>query len=260
MTLISLTTTQIAAFRIAFEAIDALISDVMLVFTKDDIRIKDLDKTGKLLISAIFDTDKFDNYIYDHTSEKYKVGVSVESITKALKSNLSYDTMVMNINGTNGGIVDLSMTLISNSRGENKYCVIKTADVITSPDNISNMGYKCKFTINPTILSKYIKDLNHVCESVTFELNNASLILKGTINDKNDDKLVTSYNLKNGNVITINKVPNDNPSKKVSMNSLLLLNRCINLSPECSFYMSNDLPLLVSFPISSLGEIKILYL
>jgi len=260
MTLIKFSTTQISAFKTAFEAIDSLLSDVLFIFTDKDIRIKDVDKTGKLLISANFNSDKFDSYKYEHTSDKYKIGLSTDSIVKAIKTNLTYDVLTFEVNGTNGNEVSVTMTLVSHQRDEIKVCNLKKVNVITSPDNIASMEYSARCNINPTILSKYIKDLNHVAESIVIGITDENLVIAGIVDVKLDEKIIVTHNLKFGKIVTVDRDDSSKPSKKIPVQSLLLLTRCVNLSPECSIYLSNSLPLLVVFPLSSLGELKIVYL
>ena len=260
MTLINFTTTQISAFRIAFEAIESLISDVMFVFTKDDIRIKDIDKTGKLLISAKFEADKFDIYQYEHTSDKFKIGISTESIVKAIKSNLSYDVMSFSVCGLPASEYQVVMTLRSLSRDECKTCYLKKANVLASPDNIATMEYSAKCSMNPTLLSKYIKDLNHVSTSVSIGITDTEFVLTGIVDDKLESKIITTNKIKFGNTVSVERVDDEKPSKKIPITSLLLLNRCVNLNSVCDIYLSNELPLLISYPLSSMGEIKIVYL
>jgi hypothetical protein len=261
MTLITFTTSQISSLRIAFEAIDSLLSDVLFVFTEKDIRIRDVDKTGTLLISATFETDKFDKYEYTHSSATYKIGIATDSIVKAIKTNLPYDVLTFTVTGTNGGECGATITLTSAARNETKTCVLKVTNVMASSDKISTMEYGCQVTINPTLLSKYIKDLNHVCECVEIAISNEALILKGIIDDKHgDEKTVVEHVIKSGSALTIDKSGDVKPSKKIPITSLMMLNKCVNLYHECYIMLSDALPLLVTYPLSSMGHLKIVYL
>jgi hypothetical protein len=258
--LVTFTTTQISALRIAFEAIESLISDVMFVFSADAIRIKDVDKTGKLLISAKFETDKFDTYKFDHTTDMFKVGIATDSIVKAIKSNLSYDILTFEVKSDVGHEVEASITLTSIERKETKKCVLKKANVLSSSDNIATLLYDVECSISPSLLSKYIKDINNVADKVSIGVNVEGLYFKGFIDDKTNERLVVSHQLKHDGVFGMDIVDGSFPSKTVSINSLLLLNRCVNLCPKCLIYLSNNQPLLFIYPLSSMGELKLLFM
>lgn len=256
MTLISLSTSKISAFRIAFEAIESLVTDVVFVFSVDGIRIRDIDKTGNLLVSAKFEGSMFDEFLFDHTSDEYKIGIAVDTMVKSIKSNLTYDHLTFEVRDEVGKQPTITITMRSTVRDEDKVCTIKRADVISSDDNIFDMSFYAKCVINPTILSKYIKDLNHICEYVSIGVIDGAMTMDGIV----DDNTIVSYVIKNGNSVLVEKIDDEDHKKKMSIKRLMLLNKCVNLYPTMSLYLSNTLPLIAVYPMSSLGELKMVYM
>lgn len=261
MSLITFTTTQINAFRIAFEAIESLVSDVLFVFTPDGINIKDIDKTGNLLVSATFDSNKFDTYTMNESLSKYKIGVAVDTIVKAVKTNLPYDILTCEISDNIGNVTSMTITLTSTKRDEKKICPIKIADVLTTNKEIQPMTYDTTVDINPTILTKYIKDLNHVAESVSLNVSPNYFELIGTISQHTKTTPTVIYRIKNGQTVTISSEDNKAVhSKTITLKRLLLLNKCVNLSPTITMCISENKPLIFTLPMASLGDLKLLFL
>lgn len=261
MTLISFTTTQINAFRIAFESIESLVSDVLFVFSADGIHIRDIDKTGNLLVSASFEASKFDTYTFgnDETQlTKYKIGVAVDTIVKAVKCNLPYDILTCEIQDYSGNPISMVITLTSTKRDEKKICPIKITDVVSTNNDISPMEYDTTIEVNPTILTKYIKDINHVAETVCMNVCSSCMELIGTVTVKGKTTPSVIYKLKNGTTININ-TGDKVESKTISVKRLLLLNKCVNLSPIITIHLQESKPLVFVLPMASLGVLKLLY-
>jgi proliferating cell nuclear antigen PCNA len=252
MTLITFTTTQIGAFKIAFEAIESLVSDVLFVFTADGIHIKDIDKTGNLLVSAVFDASKFDTYTINKTV--LKLGVAVDTIVKAVKTNLPYDVLLCEVEDDN----QMTITLTSSKRGEKKVCPIKLTDVIATTKEIQTMSYDTTLEIDPNTLTKYVKDLNHVAESVILNVTPKHFELIGTVSTRDKTHTAVTYTIKNGPILTIQS--DVSTSKTITVKRLLLLNKCVNLSPVITMCISNGLPLIFTLPMASLGELKLLFI
>jgi hypothetical protein len=261
MSLITFTTTQINAFRIAFEAIESLVSDVLLVFTPEGIYIKDIDKTGNLLVSAFFDANKFDTYTLDESITKYKIGVAIDTIVKAVKTNLPYDILTCEIFPGPPSLTSITITLTSTKRDEKKICPIKITDVISSNKEIQTMIYDTTVDINPTILTKYIKDLNHVAESVILNVSPSYFELVGTVPHHTNTVPTVTYRIKNGNTVNISSDDNKTVhSKTLTVKRLLLLNKCVNLSPTITMCITENKPLIFTLPMASLGILKLLFL
>jgi hypothetical protein len=221
MTLISFSTTQISAFRIALEAIESLVSDVVFLFSPNGISIKDLDKTGNLLISAFFDAGKFDEYNFDCGYDTYKIGIPIDAMVRGIKSNLPYDVLTFTL--SNGNTTTITCNLTSKERNESKVCYIQPIDLAVNNNNIKEIVNTARIDISPSLISKYIKDLNHVCDTVRIELNNERMVLTGLV----EDKAVVSHFIKKGNTlgITIDDTTEGVPTKTISIKRLVLLNK-----------------------------------
>jgi proliferating cell nuclear antigen len=256
MSLVSFSTTQITSFKTAFEAINSFVSDVNFEFSKDGITIRDIDKTGKILISAFFDAQKFDSYVYDFTDEKTCIGVAIDTIVNSIKSNLIYDVLNFRFENIKKMQPTISITLYSKERNENKTCYIKLATVIPNNNTISELQYNARATISPITFTKFIKDLNHVCDVITIKLSKENLIFEGW----GENRLVISQNIKKSSSLEIiydDDIQIRSINKTVLVKYLILLNKCINLSQEVSIYLSNENPLLVEYPLASLGLLRL---
>lgn len=261
MTLITFSTTQLTAFRTAFEAINSLIPDANLEFSKDGLLIRDLDKTNTILVSARFEADKFDNYSYDCLSDKYNIGVVIENLVKCIKCNLSYDVITITIEDTKDTKPKLKIVMTSKDRNETKTCYPKLTNIVANTNNIKTMSYPSKITLQPSVLNKHIKDINHICDSVVIKLFDEGLLLMGYQED--EMAMVQALNKNNKmEIILDDETKVDDIEKKVIVKNLMLLNRCVNLANQVSIYIPSKKtkdPLVIEYPLASLGNMRLVY-
>ena len=261
MTLISFSTTQLNAFRTAFEAINSLIPDANLEFSKDGLLIRDLDKTNTILVSARFEADKFDNYSYDCPSDKYNIGVVIENLVKCIKCNLSYDVITITIEDDKDVKPKLKIVMTSKERNETKTCYPKLTNIVANNNNIKVMNYPSKITLQPSVLNKHIKDINHICDSVMVKLFADGLLLIGYQED--EVAMVQALNKNNKMEIILDDDVNlDDIEKKIVVKNLMLLNRCVNLATQVSIYIPSKKtkdPLVIEYPLASLGNMRLVY-
>jgi hypothetical protein len=178
-------------------------------------------------------------------------------MVRGIKSNLPYDVLTFTL--SNGNTTTITCNLTSKERNESKVCYIQPIDLAVNNNNIKEIVNTARIDISPSLISKYIKDLNHVCDTVRIELNNERMVLTGLV----EDKAVVSHFIKKGNTlgITIDDTTEGVPTKTISIKRLVLLNKCTNLTQEdISIFLSTGSPMIVSYPLSSLGTLKLVYI
>jgi hypothetical protein len=105
--ILELKTTQTAAIKVLTDTLNSLLTDVNFVFYPNIIEsdndnspkqtggliIKEINKTGTILVYVRLDADKFDIYNYNYHKNKIAVGINLSNLLKCLKCMSNYDTM-----------------------------------------------------------------------------------------------------------------------------------------------------------------------
>jgi proliferating cell nuclear antigen PCNA len=259
MVLVELSTTQMMAFKTAFEAINSLLSETNFEFSSNGITIRDIDKTGRILVSAVLEANKFDSYKFDCNYSKYNIGVNIDSIVRGIKCYLNYDILDFKFDSPKDVKPSMKIELSNKERNDKKICHIKMCSVMTNENVIKSLDYTYRATMKPQIFGKYIKDLNHICNNLTFKINKDKIIIYGYY----DDELTTEVHLNqitDGLSIISEVDTNCDVIKNIDMKYLLILNKCNNLSQEISMYFSNDHPITIEYPLASIGVLRMVLL
>lgn len=251
MVLVEFSTTQLQAFRTAFDAINSMISETTLEFSPTGITIRDLDKTGKILVSSHLEADKFDSYKYDSPYDTHRIGVNIDSIVKGIKSQLPYDVIEFKLIDNKGCKPSAYFTLKNKDRKDEKVCHLKLCSILTNPNAIKNLDYSYEITMNPSILGKYIKDLNHSCSKVSFLISPHQLTIQGF----GDDDMLMVFTINSSKNLSIITDTSEMMNKDVDIKYLMLLNKCNTITQEVSMYFSSQNPVTVKYPLSSIGVI-----
>ena len=113
MIILELKTTQSTAIKIVIDAINSLLTDANFDFfpynientenndsesneyksTIGGVILKEVNKTGKILVYMRLDADKFDVYKYNYHKKKLTLGIDISNLLKCLKCMSHFDTM-----------------------------------------------------------------------------------------------------------------------------------------------------------------------
>jgi len=106
MIILELKTAQSTAIKIVVDAINSLLNDANFDFypqyiIKNEnnekqtggIILKEINKTGKILVYMKLDADKFDIYNYNYHKDKLTLGIDINNLLKCLKCMSHYDTI-----------------------------------------------------------------------------------------------------------------------------------------------------------------------
>lgn len=258
MSLVNFSINQIKSFLECMMCIDKLLSTVDIIFNKDGFRITDVNKTTKIVIDIDFKASMLKNYIYNHDEPTLKIGVSIDNIIKAIKSNLQYNKLTFDI--TKNKVFKL--ILESTIRDETNTNIVelttnkKSSNInIDYPDNLSVVS------INSTIISKIIKDLNQTSDQTQIVFNNNFACINGIVNIDGKDTVISNRKFKYNNKCISKENPSNFIQNSVNLKttSLMILTKCIHLFETCYFKYDND-NFIIEYPISSYGTFKIIFI
>jgi hypothetical protein len=122
--ILELKTTQTAAIKVLTDTLNSLLTDVNFVFYPNSenqtggLIIKEVNKTGTILVYVRLDADKFDSFNYNYHKNKISLGINLSNLLKCLKCMSHYDTMIWAIDSED--INKLIIILESTERKEKK--------------------------------------------------------------------------------------------------------------------------------------------
>ena len=145
--ILELKTTQSSAIKIVIDAINSLLTDANFDFfpyniensennesesneyksTIGGVILKEVNKTGKILVYMRLDADKFDVYKYNYHKKKLTLGIDISNLLKCLKCMSHFDTMTWLVDDDD--INKLIIILESSEKKEKKTFKLNLMDI-----------------------------------------------------------------------------------------------------------------------------------
>lgn len=285
--IIELKTTQTTAIKIVVDAINSLLTDANLDFypyyiedTKKDnedsesiktseidpspetetkksiggIILKEVNKTGKILIYMRLDADKFDVYKYNYHKSKLSLGIDINNLLKCLKCMSNFDTMTWLVDDDD--INKLIIILESTEKKEKKTFKLNLMDIEEETYDISPIQFPYSIILPSQDFHKYCKDMATSTEKIEIKATSNRLFFSGKGEIGNIDFEVGETN---GGLSIISTTNNTNEIVQglFELKFLLIFTKCTNLCNQVTLFLKNDYPIILTYQIASLGEIKL---
>ena len=272
--ILELKTTQTAAIKILTDTLNSLLSDVNFIFypmyidenvedseekiNKDKkvggVIIKEINKTGTILVYTKLDADKFDNYIYNYNKNKLTLGLNLNNLLKCLKCMSNYDTMTWAID--NDDINKLIIILESSERKEKKTFKLNLMDLEEEKYEVEPIDFPYSITLPSQDFHKYCKDMSSATDKIELMCTNNKIIFSGNGELGQVEFEVGETN--GGLSIEVNSNCSDQIVQGLfELRFLIIFTKCTNLCSTVTLYLKNDYPLIVKYNIAALGEIKL---
>ena len=260
--IIELKTTQTAAIKIVIDAINSLLTDANFVFypkindcsNSGGIVLKEVNKTGKILVYMRLHADKLDVYNYNYSKKKLTLGVDINNLSKCLKCMSNFDTMTWLVDEDD--INKLIIILESIERKEKKTFKINLMDIDEETYEISSVQFPYEITIPSQDFHKYCKDMAVVTEKIEIKATINKLYFSGKgeigniefeVGESNGGLSITSTTLNTNEIV----------QGLFELKFLLIFTKCTNLCSNVILYLKNDYPIIVFYQIALLGELKL---
>jgi proliferating cell nuclear antigen PCNA len=169
-----------------------------------------------------------------------------------MKCSSAFDKMTWLVYNNNRN--KLVVIFESQEKKEKKIFKINLMDIDPSiSENISDKDFPYAITMSSQEFMKHCKDMNSISEKLDIKVSSNKLMLSG----KGDIGQV-EFEI-NGGVTIAEK---ENNAEKIvqglfDLKLLLIFTKCTSLSNNVTIYIKNDYPLIISYPILSLGTIKL---
>lgn len=264
--ILELKTSQSTAIKIVVDAINSLLTDANFDFFPYNMEndngepiiggmvVKEVNKTGKILVYMKLEADKFDIYKYNYHKKKLTLGIDINNLLKCLKCMSQFDNMSWVVDDDD--INKLCIILESSERKEKKIFKLNLMDIEEQNYDITPIQFPYLITLPSCDFHKYCKDMASSTDKIEIKSTSNKLYFSGKGEMGYIDFEVGESN---GGLSIISNTNNNNEIVQglFELKFLLIFTKCTNLSNLVTLYLKNDYPIIVNYQIGSLGEIKL---
>ena len=251
---LTIKTVQIAPFRILMAALKDILLETNIVFTKQGIKIINMDKTHTILVHLFLKAENFE--FFECKEEKIIVGVNILHLFKLITTIDNDDTLTIYIENDdyNEGIVtELGLKFENGTIKQSKIQKLKLIEPEQDELEIPDVKFSSVINMPSNDFQKIIRDLANISEKIEIKSVEDELIFK-CCGQFAKAEIRRSEN--NANMQILNKQHNKIIQGEYSLKNLLYFIKCTNLCNQIEIYLENNRPLIVKYNVASLGEIK----
>ena len=216
--------------------------------------IKEVNKTGKILVYMKLDADKFDVYKYNYHKKKLTLGIDIGNLLKCLKCMSHFDTMTWLVDDED--INKLIVVLESVERKEKKTFKLNLMDIEEETYDITPIQFPYSITMPSSDFHKYCKDMSGSTEKIEIKATSKKLFFSGKGEIGNVEFEVGETN---GGLQIVSTTSNTNEIVQglFDLKFLIIFAKCTNLCNQVVLFLKNDYPIIVTYQVAALGEIKL---
>jgi proliferating cell nuclear antigen len=216
--------------------------------------LKEVNKTGKILVYMRLDADKFEVYKYNYHKKKLSLGIDIGNLLKCLKCMSHFDTMTWLVDDED--INKLIVILESAERKEKKTFKLNLMDIEEETYDITPIQFPYSITLPSQDFHKYCKDMAASTDKIEIKATSNKLFFSGKGEIGNIEFEVGETN---GGLSIVSTTNNTNEIVQglFELKFLLIFTKCTNLCNQVTMFLKNDYPIIITYQIAALGEIKL---
>jgi proliferating cell nuclear antigen len=258
--ILTIQTVQISAFRTLMTALKDILLETNITFTKEGIKIINMDKSHTVLAHLALYADRFESYECKH--DKIIIGVNMLHLFKLMNTIDNDDTLTIYIEEadyTDGVVQYLGLKFENGQIKQQKIQKLRLIEPETEELAIPDVVFSSVLNMPSADFQKIIRDLSCISDKIEIRSiatqDGAELIFKCSGGFAQAEIIRAETD---GSMEYIQK---QEPSKIIqgefSLKNLSYFIKCTNLCSQIEMYIDNDLPLVVKYNVASLGEIKL---
>ena len=253
---LTIRTVQIAPFRTLMTALKDILLETNIVFLKDGIKIINMDKSHTILVHLFLAADNFEEYVCNH--EKIVIGVNMFHLFKLINSIENTDTLTIYIekrNYNDGVVSELSLKYENGDINQVKTHSLRLIEPDTEELQIPPVEFSSVINMPSSDFQKIIRDMSCISDKIEIKSVANEIIFKciGQFASSETRRAETEGALK----FTQQDDSNCVIQGEFSLKNLSYFIKCTNLSSQLEIYLANDMPLVVKYPVASLGVIQL---
>ena len=253
---LTIKTVQIAPFRILMTALKDILLDTNIVFTKEGIRIINMDKTHTILVHLILKADNFEFYECKH--DKIIVGVNMFHLFKLITSIDNDDTLTIYIENedyNDGVVTELGLKFENGDIKQSKIQKLRLIEPDQDELEIPDVKFSSIINMPSSDFQKIVRDLANISEKLEIKSVGDELIFKCSGQYAKAEIRRTETQ---GSMQFLQKLTNDTVIQgEFSLKNLVYFIKCTNLCNQIEIFLENNRPLIVKYDVASLGSIRL---
>ena len=245
-------TVQTGAIRTLVEALKCILVEMSLLFDSEGIRMVAMDNTRTVLVHLRLYSDKFEKYAYNHSAQKFIIGVNTDHLYRIIKTATNDDTITFYVENSDPNTLGILL-----EDGEKKQVTRYKLNLLDrdEPDiQLPETEFSAHVTMPSLDFQKICRDMT-LLGAKTVEIKNVGSSL--TFGCKGHFASRTTVMGDSENDFSIQKKTNDEiVTGTFSLPHLVLFTKCTNLCNNLEIHMKNDWFMLFSYVVSKLGDVK----
>ena len=242
-------TIQSSCFKILVEALKELLTDTCIEFDETGMKIITMDTSHVVLVHLKLDACKFEQY---HCEGKIVIGVNMLNMYKLIRAINSNDILTLFIDSSD--MNHLGIKIENGDKNTRTIYKLNLLDLDNQKITIDPADFNSVITLPSIDFQKICRDMNNIAELVEIKNISSQLILSCKGDFCSQETIISDSD--SGNTIS-NKASNEIVQGIFNLKFLVLFTKCTNLSNTVDMYLKNDYPLLITYKVASLGEIKL---
>lgn len=252
---LEITTVQTPPFRTLATALKDILLETNLVFTPDSIKIVNMDKTQTILVHLQLDAENFETFYCAYP--KITIGVNTLHFFRLINTMDNDDTLTLFINESDysDGVVDsLGLKFENGNIGQCKTHKLKLIEPDPEESTMPEVEFSSVISLPSSDFQKIIRDMATISDRIAVQSVGKELIFncqgsyaEATIRRSEMEDGSTTFKENDGHVV----------HGEFSLKNLSYLIKCTNLCPSIEMMLENDLPMVVTYNVASLGTIRL---
>ncbi|CAK0745387.1 proliferating cell nuclear antigen [Gammaproteobacteria bacterium] len=249
--ILNIQTVTSSVIRTLFEVIKEVMQDFNLIVTNESIKISNMNEQGTALVYMKMDEKNFASYYCENTKDSPLIlGIMSHSILKIMKTIKNDDTISFSIHRSSPRVL-----IIRKENGARNTACIHYYDLCNieyKEINIPSIEFDAEISLPSNTLQDTFKNYNSFdTDVIEIKSIGQQLILSTPSALGRHDSIIgpsekTIFDRESSQVV----------QGKFKLKYLLLFSKASNLCNTVQVYLKNDKPLILSYNIGSLGEIK----
>lgn len=251
---LTIMTSQIGPFKTLIGALKDIISDTNIIFTKQGMKIINIDATHTVVVFLELLGENFE--VYNCKYDKIIIGTNLIRLYKlidTIENNETLTIYIANEDYDNGIVSQLSLKFDNTMNNQYTIHQLRLMDVDTEEMVYPDIVFSSMISFPSIEFMKIIRKLSNTASEVEIIYANNELIFESK-----------------GSTFSTTKITKfgEGLSQKCSSNKkifqglfvLKYLNcfiKCTNLSTQVDLYLENDKPLVIEYAVASLGKIRL---
>ena len=243
-------TVQASAFRVLIESLKDILTDCNFIIDESGIKLIATDNSHNVLIHMKLLSENFDYY---KCSEKTILGINMTNMFKLIKTMGNSDILTLFLEKSNPNQLGIQI----NNKEKNLQTIYKLNLLDISDENIQipDATFETALTLPSADFQKIIRDMINIGDLMEIKSAGSELILNCSGDFACQETSLSETN--NGLQFSQMSAPEQPIQGIFSLKYLLLFTRCTNMCNQIHIYIKNDYPLVITYSVANLGDIKL---